>query len=339
MSRPPTVHDTTVLARLRFKHLQLLDILGRTHNLRIAAEQMHMTQPAATKILSDIETMLGAPLFERLPRDMRPTDLGALSLRYASRAVADLGKFVSEFSMLKNGGYGHLAIGAITASTAQVVTAAIKEIQQQRPALIVRLIEQSSDQLALWLEEKKLDLMVGRLTEARQQILFDVEDLSAEPVWVVVGRHHPLLKCANLEIADLGSWSWILYPPATAIRHLFDETFAATGLLAPVGIVETPSIFSTLELLQSTDMISLQPRAAVEKYVANGLLGQLVVPIHRTMSNYGIITRKNEIPSHATQEFIALLRASAARHGHHHAHSADRPGAQPVTAGTAHRPD
>ena len=307
----------SVLSRLRFKHLQLLDILGRTHNLRIAAEQMHMTQPAATKILGDIESMFGAQLFERLPREMRPTDLGMLSLRYASAAVADLGKFTSEFSTMRSGGYGHLAIGAITASTAQVVTVAIKEIQQQRPRLIVRLIEQSSDQLALWLEEKKLDLMIGRLTEARQEMLFNFEDLSAEPVWVVVGRHHPLLQQASLEIADLGAWPWILYPPATAIRHLFDETFAAAGMQAPVGMVETPSIFSTLELLQATDMISLQPRAAVEKYVRNGLLGQLVVPIRRTMSNYGVITRKNEIPSQPTQEFIAILRATAERLGDH----------------------
>ena len=317
MSRSPAVPPPSVLSRLRFKHLQLLDILGRTHNLRIAAEQMHMTQPAATKILGDIESMFGAQLFERLPREMRPTDLGMLSLRYASAAVADLGKFTSEFSTMRSGGYGHLAIGAITASTAQVVTVAIKEIQQQRPRLIVRLIEQSSDQLALWLEEKKLDLMIGRLTEARQEMLFNFEDLSAEPVWVVVGRHHPLLQQASLEIADLGAWPWILYPPATAIRHLFDETFAAAGMQAPVGMVETPSIFSTLELLQATDMISLQPRAAVEKYVRNGLLGQLVVPIRRTMSNYGVITRKNEIPSQPTQEFIAILRSTAERLGDH----------------------
>lgn len=327
MSRPPAVPASSILTRLRFRHLQLLDILGRTRNLRIAAEQMHMTQPAATKILSDIESMFGAQLFERLPREMRPTDLGALSLRYASTAVADLGKFVSEFSALKDGGYGRLAVGAITASSAQVVTATIKEIQQRRPRLIIRLVEQSSDQLAVWLEEKKLDVMIGRLTEAHQQSLFDVEDLSAEPVWVVVGRHHPLLRQASVEMADLGGWPWIVYPAATAIRQLFDETFAAAGMVAPVGMVETPSIFSTLELLQATDMISLQPRAAVEKYVRNGLLGQLVVPIRRSMTHYGVITRKNEIPSQATQEFIEILRATAQRLGDHTPHAEHECGA------------
>ena len=63
-----------------------------------------MTQPAATKILGDIENMFGAQLFERLPREMRPTDLGALSLRYASAAVADLERIhaVSEWWMKEN---------------------------------------------------------------------------------------------------------------------------------------------------------------------------------------------------------------------------------------------
>ncbi|WP_404980314.1 MULTISPECIES: LysR family transcriptional regulator [unclassified Caballeronia] len=300
-----------VLTKLRFRHLQLLELLGRSRNLRIAAEQMHLTQPAATKILSDIEAMLGAPLFDRLPREMRPTYLGALSVQYASTTLANLGKFSSEFATLRNGGYGHLTVGFIPASAAQLVIAAIKEIQRRRPRLIIKLVEQSSDQLATWLEEKRLDVMVGRPTEPRHDALFDVVDLLAEPARAVVGRHHPLLDQRRLEIADLGRWPWILYPPGTAMRQLFEETFAAAGMVAPVGIVETPSIFSTLELLQATDMLSLQPQAAMDKYVKSGLLGYLSVPIRRTLTNYSVITRKNEVASQPIQEFVEILLETA----------------------------
>ena len=75
-------------ARLRFRHLQFLDILGQTRNLRLTAEQMHVTQPAATKILMDIEEILEARLFERLSRGMRPNELGLFTLRYAASALA-----------------------------------------------------------------------------------------------------------------------------------------------------------------------------------------------------------------------------------------------------------
>lgn len=307
MSQDSAISASQVLTKLRFRHLQLLELLGRTRNLRVAAEQMHITQPAATKILSDLEAMFGAPLFERLPREMRPTDLGTLSVRYASATLANLGKFSSEFATFKNGGYGQLTVGFIPASAAQLVTAAIKEIQRRRPRLIIKLVEQSSDQLAMWLEEKRLDVMVGRPTEPRHGALFDVVDLLAEPVSAVVGQHHPLLRQRHVEIADLGQWPWILYPQGTAMRQLFDETFAAAGIVAPVGIVETPSMFSTLELLQATDMISLQPQAVMDKYVKNGLLGYLRVSIRRTMPNYSVITRKNEVASQAMNEFIAIL--------------------------------
>ena len=75
-------------ARLRFRHLQFLDILGRTRNLRLTAEQMHITQPAATKILMDIEEILEARLFDRLPRGMLPNELGLFTLGYAASALS-----------------------------------------------------------------------------------------------------------------------------------------------------------------------------------------------------------------------------------------------------------
>jgi len=303
----------SVCLKLRFKQLQLLDILGRTSNLRITAEQMHMTQPAATKILGDIESMFGAQLFDRLPREMRPTDMGLVALRYASSSLSDLGRFVSEFNTLRDGGHGHLTVGAISASAAQLLIASVKELRQRRPLVIIKILEQSSDQLAVWLEEKKVDIMLGRLTEPRHRTLFDFETLSDEEVWVVSGRSHPLLNMPHLELAELGAWPWILYPPATAIRQLFEESFADENIEAPAGMVETPSIFSTLELLQATDMLSLQPRAAVEKYVGKGMLGRIPVTIRRSMSSYGIVTRKGDLPSQLMQEFVVVLRSVAKR--------------------------
>ena len=307
---------TQVCASLRFRHLQFLDILGRVRNLRITAEQMHITQPAATKILADIEAIFGARLFERLPRDMRPSDLGVFVLRYARAMMAEGSRFVSEFEALKNGGHGHLTVGAISGSAAQLLTAAIREIHRLRPLLVVKVLEQSSDQLIVWLEEKRLDLMLGRFTEARHQSLYDYDVLAGETVWIVAGPDHPLLgDGAGRGLQALVDWPWILYPPGTALRQLFEETFASAGLMAPAGRVETPSFFSTFELLQATNMLSLQPQAIVEKYVNKGLLARVPVPMQGTMPDYGLITRKGEAPSRAMGEFIEVLHQVAGRQG------------------------
>jgi len=299
-------------ARLRFRHLQFLDILGQTRNLRLTAEQMHITQPAATKILMDIEEILESRLFERLSRGMRPNELGLFTLRYAASSLAGHRKFVEEFNALKQGGHGHLTIGAITGSAAHVLIASVAEIQRLRPLLVLKVLEQSSDQLIAWLAERKIDLMIGRFTDDAQRTQFQYERLSSEPLQVVAGVHHPLRGARDLGMAELSHWPWILYPASTALRKVSDDIFGRNGLALASGVVETPSFLFALEMMQATDMLSLQPSALVERYIHKGLLARIPVELPDRMPDYGLITRLGEPPTPAAQAFIDVLRAVAA---------------------------
>jgi DNA-binding transcriptional LysR family regulator len=300
-------------ARLRFRHLQFLDILGRTRNLRLTAEQMHVTQPAATKILMDIEEILEARLFDRLSRGMRPNELGLFTLRYASAVLDGQRQFVDEFNALKQGGHGHLSIGAITGSAAHLLVASVAEIQRLRPLLVLKILEQSSDQLVVWLAERKIDLMIGRFTDEAQRSQFHYERLSAEPLQVVAGLHHPLRGTVDLALTELAHWPWILYPASTAVRKVSDDIFDSAGLAPTSGVVETPSFLFALELMHTTDMLSLQPAALVEKYVNKGLLARIPVELPDRMPDYGLITRLGEPPTPAAQAFMDVLREAASR--------------------------
>lgn len=295
--------------RLRFRHLQFLHILGRTRNLRLAAEQMHITQPAATKILADIEEIFGVSLFERLPREMRPTELGQIALRYSADTLAVHNKFLEEFDALKSGGHGHLTIGTISGPAAHPLTTSIKEIKKQRPLLIIKILEQSSDQLLAWLAERKIDVMIGRFTETWQHAHFNYERLAGEELWVVAGHDHPLLAKDVVDMADLANWPWILYPRPTALRQVTDTIFSAARLASNLSIVETTSFLSAFELLQSTEMLSLQPSNIVEKYVKKGLLAQIPIEVPNRMPDYGVITRSGELLPSAVVDFIEIIRA------------------------------
>jgi len=298
--------------RLRFRHLQFLDILGRTRNLRLTAEQMHITQPAATKILLDLEEIFDARLFERLPREMRPNELGLFTLRYAASALAGQKKFVDEFNALKQGGHGQLSIGAISGSAARLLTESVSEIQRRRPLLVLKVFEQSSDQLAVWLAERKIDLMIGRFTDDRQRSQFNYERLSPERLLVVGGPRHPLRGQPGLELSKLAHWPWLLYPPSTAVRKVSDDIFGVIGMAPTSSVVETTSFLFALESLQLTDMLSLQPSTLVEKYVEKGLLAHIPVEVPDRMPDYGMLTRMDEAPSPSVQAFMAVLRDVAA---------------------------
>jgi DNA-binding transcriptional LysR family regulator len=301
------------VARLRFRHLQFLDILGKTRNLRLTAEQMHMTQPAATKVLMDIEDMLESRLFDRLPRGMRPNELGLFTLRYAHSALDGHRKFVDEFSTLKQGGHGHLSIGAISGSAAHLLIAAVAELQRLRPLLVLKVLEQSSDQLVVWLAERKIDVMIGRLTDDSQRDQFHYERLAGEGLQITAGVHHPLRGPNPPGLAELSNWPWILYPTSTALRKVSDDIFSSTGLSLTSGIVETPSFLFALELMQSTHMLSLQPAALVDKYVRRGLLTRIAAELPDRMPDFGLITLQGEAPGPATLAFMDVIRTLADR--------------------------
>jgi DNA-binding transcriptional LysR family regulator len=301
--------------RLRFRHLQFLEILGRTRNLRLTAEQMHITQPAATKILLDLEEIFDARLFERLPREMRPNELGLFTLRYAATALAGQKKFVDEFNALKQGGHGQLSIGAISGSAARILTEAVSEIQRRRPLLVLKVFEQSSDQLVAWLGERKIDLMIGRFTDDQQRAHFNYERLSHEKLLVVGRPQHPLRGEAGLELASLAHWPWLLYPPSTALRKVSDDIFGVIGMAPTSSVVETTSFLFALESLQLTDMLSLQPSTLVEKYVEKGLLARIPVSVPDRMPDYGMLTRTDENAGPAVQAFMSVLRDVAGRAG------------------------
>ncbi|MET3516002.1 DNA-binding transcriptional LysR family regulator [Pseudacidovorax sp. 1753] len=314
MSPDPTPGKSTLLAqvsRLRFRHLQFLDILGKTRNLRLTAEQMYITQPAATKVLVDIEEMLEARLFDRLPRGMQPNELGLFTLRYAHSALDGHRRFVDEFSTLKQGGHGHLTIGAISGSAAHLLIAAVAELQRLRPLLVVKVLEQSSDQLIVWLAERKIDVMIGRFTDEAHRDQFRYENLSGETLQITAGVHHPLRGPNAPSLRELSNWPWILYPPSTALRRVSDDIFSSTGLSLTSGIVETPSFLFALELMQSTTMLSLQPAALVDKYVRRGLLTRIAADLPNRMPDFGLITLQGEPPGTPVLAFMDVIRHMA----------------------------
>src|SRR5574343_495777 len=300
-------------ARLRFRHLQFLDALVQTRNLRLAAERLHITQPAATKVLADIEEILGTRLFERLSRGVRPNELGLFTLRYASDALQGQRRFVDEFNALRQGGHGRLVIGAISGSVADLLPAAVAEIQRQRPLLVLHILEQSSDQLAPWLAERKIDLMLGRFTDPEQPAQFHYERLLGERLYVVGRADHPLLQQQPVDPRGLAHWPWILYPSSTAVRQVSEDIFERAGMQPTSGVVETPSFLFGMELMQATQMLSLQPAARVEKYVQKGLLARIPVDLPDRMPDYGVITRLGEAPGPAAQAFLQVLREQARR--------------------------
>ena len=130
---------------------------------------------------------------------------------------------------------------------------------------------------------------------------------------ITAGVHHPLRGSDAPGLTELSNWPWILYPTSTALRKVSDHIFSSTGLSLTSGIVETPSFLFALELMQSTNMLSLQPAALVDKYVRRGLLTRIASELPDRMPDSGLITLQGEAPSTAVLAFMDVIRNMALR--------------------------
>ena len=297
-----------LIGRLRFRHLSLLVALGEHRNLHRAAQAVHLAQPSATKLIHDLEQLFGVPLFERLPRGMQPTALGAEVLSFAQRALVDLQRFSEDLERKRTGGFGQLVIGAIMGAAPDVVARAMAEVKKERPLLGIRLMGETSDEIVAFLLDGKIDLAVGRFSNPLQHNLIDYEDLGNEELCIVARTEHPLAGHRRLHLSKLADTPWILQPLTSPARQIIEQEFGQFGMKTPADLVECTSIFATLQLLQKSDAVAMLPESVVRDHLKAGLLTQLPITVGRSLPGFGILTRRGEPTSSTAADFIRALR-------------------------------
>ena len=298
--------------RLRLKHWSLLSALGETATLNQAALRINVTQPSATKMLSDIEQAFGFALFERHARGMRPTPLGIEVVAYARQTQASLDRFLEGLDIKRRGGHGHLVFGAIMGAAPDLVARAVADIKRDRPRLNVRILGETSDQIGILLDRHEIELAVGRFTDPLQHNKFHFAALSDEPLQAVVRRRHPLTRRRHLDWSELVRWPWVLQIISSPARQLLEEEFTRAGVSSPSDVIECTSIFASLQLVQSSDAIAVLPESVVRDHVHARLLVSLPLVVGRDLKAFGLLTRKDEPLSEVATAFVEYLQRHAA---------------------------
>ncbi|ROZ69591.1 LysR family transcriptional regulator, partial [Ramlibacter sp. WS9] len=102
---------TGVPPRLRFmrlRHCEILVALNDLGNLRKAAEQLAISQPAVTKALQEIESQMGATLFERHPKGVTATQVGSAAVQHARLAISESQRLQETLDGLQAGHIGRV---------------------------------------------------------------------------------------------------------------------------------------------------------------------------------------------------------------------------------------
>jgi DNA-binding transcriptional LysR family regulator len=313
VTRAPATFNllTSTISRLKLKQLSLVLALIEMRNLHRAAESLNLSQPAATKLLQEIERALGVSLFDRQPRGMVPTVYGLAAGRHARLLLRDLNRLQQEMEGLKRGIEGTVHMGAVMAAVPRLIAGALASLGQQHPTLRVSLLTDTSDALLAELHAGRLDVVVGRPISRRDRESLTWEPLLDEQIRIVVGTGNPLLDQPGLTLADLARENWVMQPGSTPMRQAVEAAFAKAGLDMPRHSVETVSMLATASLLAQTGMIGAVPDSIASYFIALGTLAELPVELPAGTEPCGLITQADRPVDPALECLMAALRETA----------------------------
>jgi len=289
------------------RHLVQLSMIVEAGSFQTAADRLGMTQPALSRNIKLLESRIGSPVFDRTSRRAVPTELG-LRLAQHGQTIRIAEEQASNLSQLAaTGTAGELRVGAPPIIAGHFLTKRISQFIKANPECHVELRVGLVHELRTMLERSQIDLIVGprNLSDHVAELTF--EPLVDERIGIICRVGHPLLSEAKIGPRMLEKRQWIAHSRGSTLRLQTEGALAAMGLEQIRVAVETDSIRSVLEIVESTDLLSTLPQATTQQYLREKLT--FLDLDHPQFSRpIGIIRRTNATPNTVVSKFSALLR-------------------------------
>lgn len=268
----PLTADTLrqrLLARGRLRHWLGFVRVADLGSVRKAAESIGIAQPALTSLLADLEALLGAPLFERHARGMRPTPLGRELLAPARRLLGAVDDMADQAVALQAQAQHVVRVGAIGGAVAGLLAPALVVLTRRHPDLLVQLLEADVLQLNALVARGEIDLALCRSPGLLPQG-WHFLPLLQDRLVVLAGAGHALAGRRRLTLDLLRRQTWLVSPSGSLARSHFDTLFADGQ--PPLCQVSSRAPTVLWALLRAQPLLALVPASLARPLVEAGEL-------------------------------------------------------------------
>lgn len=248
-----------VTRRMSLRHARVLIALYDTGNLSLAAESLHVTQPAVSKALSELEGGLGQTLFLRRGRNMQITPVGQRLLELARKMEAQLQRAAGDVAALVRGTRGELRIGTTNAALARLLPLAMTAMKREHPEVTLSVRTHALSSMFSELQEGQLDLVLARVTPQDEPLGLQRQPLSPQAEVLTISTLHPLARSPRLSWELLSQQGWIWHLPGTRTRTLMDQLWQRMALPLPTNLIETGDIMLALNMMRHMPLVTVMP--------------------------------------------------------------------------------
>ena len=305
VSSPSVAHS-----RIRLRHLTCFVVVAQERTLARAAARLHLSQPAVSKTLAELEDLAGRRLVERGRAGTQLTPAGEEFLRYAVDVTQALKSAAAALTGTAPALAPVLRVGALPTAAGGMLVQAIARLHERRPHAGVSVRTGDNPELLAALKSGEIDVAVGRIAEPAMMQGVSFELLYAESLAVVARPQHPLAIAGDKPVSPVALLDYPLVIPGagTAPRHDVEGFFEAHGVTLPPGRTETQSVSVARTLTLLSDAVWITPLYPVKLDLDRRWLRRLNVPVPGGAEPVGILSRSGAAPSELASQLMDTLR-------------------------------
>jgi DNA-binding transcriptional LysR family regulator len=277
--------------------------VARHGSIRKAAAALHIVSSALNRRILDLEEEMGAPLFERLPRGVRPTAAGELYLAYVRRSIRELEQVGAQIEGLQRLLRGRVRLAVAESVTGYMLPTAIARFQAQHPNVTFHVRIDGPKGIAEALASDDADLILTHDPLERPQI--SVIASVHQPFCALVAPDHPLAECTSLRLRDCAAYPIAMPDTTLAARALIDRAIVRASFKLEPALVSN-SVELTKTFARQNQAVCFQFRIAGK----NDPSGMRAIPLTDpgfAQAALILASRRDRVLPVASAAFAAML--------------------------------
>ncbi|MDQ0027463.1 DNA-binding transcriptional LysR family regulator [Variovorax paradoxus] len=215
-----------------FRQLATFHAVARLGSVSLAADEMHLTQPAVSIQIGTLEESAGTPLLQRTGRGIRLTEAGELLAGYAGRILDLWREAGDEMAMLQGVFSGTLRVGAITTAE-YLLPPILVNFAKEHPKVKVKLQVGNRDEIVRMLAGQEIDIAIMGRPPA--ELKTDSSAFAKHPMAFLAAPSHPLMSTAKPTLAMLSDTRMLVRERGSGTRTTVERFFKDEGLPLRIG--------------------------------------------------------------------------------------------------------
>lgn len=243
------------------RQLEALVAVIESGTVSRAAEILRISQPAASKLILDLEADTGLQLFERDKGRLVPTGRGMRLYEEIDRIFGGVRQLARAVETIRREDHGHLVVGTLPALSGPFMGRVLVGFHERHPNVFISIEARSSQYLTEAILLRRLDVALV-ISELEHPSMI-VEPVESPAAVVVLPLHHRLVEKKELCAEDLADEPFIAFAPSGLTRIKVDKAFDAAGI-RPKIIIETTTASNVAEFVAAGLGVTIADPLAME---------------------------------------------------------------------------